>query len=268
MTKDASAQANGESRTVPGEILSFERASENATVMLDIEPMKPELTFKKRAYTALKKAITAMDPYGTPEPVWLDERQLSEQLGVSRTPVREAIAMLEHEGFVRSVPRRGIVVVRKSLREIVEAIEAWAALESMAARLAAHHASMADIKGLRTLFESFGDQHPPSSFVSEYSAANIAFHQRLIELGGSELLVDLTANLLLHVRGIRQLSIGKTERIARSFDEHLGIIDALERRDADLAERLSKEHTLGLAAYVEKHGKELLGGGPVRPGRN
>ncbi|WP_188517660.1 GntR family transcriptional regulator [Alsobacter metallidurans] len=235
--------------------------------MLDIEPMKPELTFKKRAYTALKKAITGMDPYSSPEPVWLDERQLSEQLGVSRTPVREAIAMLEHEGFVRSVPRRGIVVVRKSLREIVEAIEAWAALESMAARLAAHHASMVDIRGLRTLFESFGEQHPPAAFVSEYSAANIAFHQRLIELGGSELLVDLTANLLLHVRGIRQLSIGKSERIARSFDEHLGIIDALERRDADLAERLSKEHTLGLAAYVEKHGKELLGDGPVRPGR-
>ncbi|GGH12373.1 transcriptional regulator [Alsobacter metallidurans] len=267
MTDDSDPQFTGVLQSPPGTALSFERASENATAMLDIEPMKPELTFKKRAYTALKKAITGMDPYSSPEPVWLDERQLSEQLGVSRTPVREAIAMLEHEGFVRSVPRRGIVVVRKSLREIVEAIEAWAALESMAARLAAHHASMVDIRGLRTLFESFGEQHPPAAFVSEYSAANIAFHQRLIELGGSELLVDLTANLLLHVRGIRQLSIGKSERIARSFDEHLGIIDALERRDADLAERLSKEHTLGLAAYVEKHGKELLGDGPVRPGR-
>ncbi|WP_460449273.1 GntR family transcriptional regulator [Alsobacter sp. SYSU BS001988] len=268
MTKDLSSQAPGAALVIPEGSLALERTSGSAVPMLDIEPMKPELTFKKRAYTALKKAITGMDPYGTREPVWLDERQLSVQLGVSRTPVREAIAMLEHEGFVRSVPRRGIVVVRKSLREIVEAIEAWAALESMAARLAAHHASMADIRGLRTLFESFGEQHPPAAFVSEYSAANIAFHQRLIELGGSELIVDLTANLLLHVRGIRQLSIGKSERIARSFDEHLGIIDALERRDADLAERLSKEHTLGLAAYVEKHGKELLGDGPVRPGRN
>jgi DNA-binding GntR family transcriptional regulator len=228
----------------------------------------PETSFKNKAYEALKEAILKMDIYATPEQVMLDERALSERLGVSRTPIREAIAMLEQDGFVKTVPRRGIVVVRRTKTEIVDMIRAWAALESMAARLAAHHASMADIRGLRTLFESFGEQHPPAAFVSEYSAANIAFHQRLIELGGSELIVDLTANLLLHVRGIRQLSIGKSERIARSFDEHLGIIDALERRDADLAERLSKEHTLGLAAYVEKHGKELLGDGPVRPGRN
>ena len=65
----------------------------------------------------------------------LDERQLASDLGISRTPVREAMAQLEREGFVRSVPRRGIYVVRKSKREVIEMITAWAALESMAARL-------------------------------------------------------------------------------------------------------------------------------------
>src|SRR3954471_8333423 len=103
-----------------------------------------EASFKSKAYAALKDAITKMDIYGSSEPIMLDERELSEKLGVSRTPIREAVAMLEQEGFVRTVPRRGILVVRKTKREIVEMIQAWAALESMAARLIAERASDAE----------------------------------------------------------------------------------------------------------------------------
>ena len=95
----------------------------------------PETSFKNKAYEALKEAILKMDIYATPEQVMLDERALSERLGVSRTPIREAIAMLEQDGFVKTVPRRGIVVVRRTKTEIVDMIRAWAALESMAARL-------------------------------------------------------------------------------------------------------------------------------------
>ncbi len=95
----------------------------------------PETSFKNKAYEALKEAILKMDIYATPDPVMLDERALSERLGVSRTPIREAIAMLEQDGFVKTVPRRGIVVVRRTKSEIVDMIRAWAALESMAARL-------------------------------------------------------------------------------------------------------------------------------------
>src|SRR3546814_2855810 len=82
-----------------------------------------------------------MDIYGHHGEVRLDERQLSQDLGVSRTPIREAISLLEQEGFVRSVPRRGIFVVRKTKAEIIEMIYIWAALESMAARLATERAS-------------------------------------------------------------------------------------------------------------------------------
>ena len=79
----------------------------------------------------------------------LDERQLAQDLGISRTPVREAMAQLESEGFVRSVPRRGIYVVRKTKREVIEMITAWAALESMAARLITTDATTEEIAGLR-----------------------------------------------------------------------------------------------------------------------
>src|SRR5579885_2999927 len=92
-------------------------------------------TFAKEAYAALKRAITAMDIYDHREEIRLDERALSAGLGVSRTPIREAMTLLEQEGFVRTLPRRGIFVVRKSKREIVEMITVMAALESMAARL-------------------------------------------------------------------------------------------------------------------------------------
>ena len=69
--------------------------------------------------------------------------------GVSRTPVREAMAQLEREGFVRSVPRRGVYVVRKTKREVIEMITAWAALESMAARLITQNAADEEIAALR-----------------------------------------------------------------------------------------------------------------------
>jgi DNA-binding GntR family transcriptional regulator len=226
---------------------------------LVIERVAPEETYKAKAYLALKQAITNMDIYGSPEPAWLDERQLSERLGVSRTPVREALAMLEQEGFVKSLPRRGIIVVKKTKREIVEMVQAWAALESMAARLITLHAADEAIATLRPLFEGFGDGHKPHDHLGEYSSANLAFHQAIIRLSGSKLLSDMTDNLLLHVRGIRQITIGRDNRADRSIRDHLGIIDALERRDTEAAERLSREHTLGLAAYVEQYGDRIFG---------
>jgi DNA-binding GntR family transcriptional regulator len=178
---------------------------------------------------------------------------MSEQLGVSRTPIREAITMLEQEGFVKTLPRRGVVIVRKTKREVVEMIEAWAALESMAARLITLRAGNEEIASLRGLFEEFNGDYKPEEHVTEYSAANIAFHQMLIKLSGSQLLVDMTANLLLHVRAIRQMTISKHNRARGSIVDHLNIIAALEKRDTALAEHLARQHTLDLAAYVEEH---------------
>lgn len=228
--------------------------AETSAPDLVLERFAPEETYKTKVYSALKHAIINMDIYGSPEPTWIDERQLSERLGVSRTPIREAIAMLEQEGFVKSLPRRGIMVLKKTKSEVVEMIQAWAALESMAARLITQRARDEDIAQLRALFKDFNERHKPADFVSEYSSANIAFHQTLVRLSGSRLLVEMTDNLLLHVRGIRQITIGRDDRASRSIVDHLAIIEALERRDTEGAEKLSRDHTLGLAAYVEQHG--------------
>ena len=205
------------------------------------------------AYDALKRAITEMDIYGTTSEFRLDERQLSEDLGVSRTPIREAMTVLEQEGFVRSVPRRGIFVVRKTKREIIEMITVWAALEGMAARLAAERASPSELKGLRELFNAF-EREPLSTHMHEYSQANIAFHQAIIRMGGCHLIADMTENLFLHMRAIRAVSIRQENRSQTSMREHMAIIDALEAQDPDRAEQLVREHTLGLADHVERHG--------------
>src|SRR5205814_1703491 len=122
---------------------------------LDVPRLDTSTSFAKEAYAALKRAITAMDIYGQAQGIRLDERRLSEGLGVSRTPIREAMTLLEQEGFVRTRPRRGIYVVKKTKREIVEIITVMAALESMAARLAAERASDADVAELQRLMDEF-----------------------------------------------------------------------------------------------------------------
>jgi DNA-binding GntR family transcriptional regulator len=220
---------------------------------LVIERIPAEQSFKSKAYAALKDAITGLDIYRSSDPVMLDERELSLRLGVSRTPIREAVAMLEQEGFVRTVPRRGILVVRKTKREIIQMIQAWAALEAMAARLVTLNATDSEIGALRALFDAFGREHTVLDHLDEYSSANINFHQALIRMSGSGVLAAMTDNLFLHVRAIRHRTIYEKDRAQRSIKDHMEIIQALEARDTDGVERLVRDHTLRLAEHVERH---------------
>src|SRR5256885_1691995 len=227
---------------------------------LDVPRLDTSTSFAKEAYAALKRAITAMDIYDHAGELRLDERRLSQDLGVSRTPIREAMTLLEQEGFVRTRPRRGIYVVKKTKREIVEIITIMAALESMAARLAAEHASDAEIAELRRLMDEFrcgASGANDGARLDEYSDANVAFHQAIIRMSGCALLAEMTKNLFIHMRAIRKITIHQENRAARSITDHMRIIEALERRDAEFAERLAREHTLGLAAHVEQHGDFL-----------
>ena len=124
---------------------------------LDVRPIDTGFVLKDKIYDALKEAIARKNIYAETEELRLDERQLSDDLGVSRTPIREALARLEQEGFVRTVPRRGVYVVRKSKTEILEMITVWAALEGMAARLTTERATDHEISRLRSMFATFED---------------------------------------------------------------------------------------------------------------
>src|SRR5580765_6521623 len=156
-----------------------------ARVML--APLQDTSTFADRAYAALKDTIVTLNVYEQEGEVRLDERQLASDLGISRTPVREAMAQLEREGFVRSVPRRGIYVVRKSKQEVIEMITAWAALESMAARLITINATTEEIATLRKMFSTF-ENGQARAHLDEYSEVNIEFHQSIIRLSKNRVL--------------------------------------------------------------------------------
>jgi DNA-binding GntR family transcriptional regulator len=221
-----------------------------------LEPIDTSLSFKNRAYAALKSAICGMDVYGSRNEIRLDERGLAEQFGISRTPVREAMAQLEREGFVRSVPRRGLYVVRKSKREVIELITAWAALESMAARLITEHASDQEIASLRRMFATF-DNGEIRAHLDEYSEVNIEFHQTIVRLSRNTVLVELAENLFTHMRMIRRKTIGEKDRADRSIRDHMHIIEALEARDTVRAEILVRDHALGLADHVAKYADYL-----------
>jgi len=219
---------------------------------LVVGPIDSRETFKDKAYQALRNVIVSSDIYRSRADIRLDERQLAQDFGISRTPVREAMAQLEREGFVRSVPRRGVYVVRKTKSEVIEMIAAWAALESMAARLITENASEDEIAGLRRMFATFeGDKLHAK--LDEYSEVNIRFHQTIIEMSGNQVLIRLAENLFTHMRMIRGRTIVEDDRADRSIRDHMNIIQALEARDTERAEDLVRQHALGLAEHVAKH---------------
>jgi len=221
-----------------------------------VDPIETPESFKRQAYAALKGVIVSMDVYRSRSDIRLDERRLAQDFGISRTPVREAMAQLEREGFVRSVPRRGIYVVRKTRREVIEMITAWAALESMAARLITQNADDAEIATLRRMFATFEDGKLAAK-LDEYSEVNIAFHQAIICMSHNRVLIDLAENLFTHMRMIRRKTIGEQDRAARSIRDHMHIIEAIEARDTGRAEELVRSHALGLADHVARYADYL-----------
>ena len=216
---------------------------------MKLKPIVTDHTLKDRVYTRLREAIVEMNIYDETANLRLDERSMAEQLQVSRTPLREALTRLENDGFIEIKPRKGVFVVRKTMDEILQMIVAWAALESMAARLAATAASEEEIKDLRrhALRHSESSAHAD---LSEYSEANIRFHQMILDMSGCPLLAQMADGLFVHMHAVRRRALEENDRASRSVVDHLGIIEALEARNADLAAQLVREHTMRLHAHV------------------
>jgi DNA-binding GntR family transcriptional regulator len=223
-----------------------------SSLQLNLKPLSESFSLNSSIYKSLKAAIKTMNIYDEGAELRLDERKLSEQLGISRTPLREALARLDQEGLVKIIPRRGVFIVRKNKAEILEMITVWAALESMAARLITQNVPDREIARLRKMVSDFhGDDI--SSHLDEYSDANIKFHEAIIGLSGNQHIIDIIESLFMHVRAIRARTIHEADRAIKSIVDHEHIIDALERRETDLAERLVREHTLNLRKHVEEN---------------
>jgi DNA-binding GntR family transcriptional regulator len=135
-------------------------------------------------------------------------------------------------------------------------ITAWAALESMAARLITQTASDEQIAALRRMFATFEDGKL-RAHLDEYSEANIEFHQTIIRMSGNRVLISLAENLFTHMRMIRRKTIGEKDRVEKSIRDHMNIIEALESRATERAEDLVRDHALGLAEHVAKYADYL-----------
>lgn len=220
--------------------------------VLKIKPIDGDFSLKATIYNALKDAIVKINIYDDNADLRLDERSVSEQFGISRTPLREALAKLEQEGLVKVIPRRGVYIVRKSKDEILDMILVWAAVESMAARLVTEVATDAEIASLRKIVNQVERDQAPAH-IDEYSDSNVRFHQAILRLSRSEELLRVANQLFMHVRAIRTRSMAEDNRVNRSIVDHMEIVEAIEARHTERAERLVREHTLNLRAHVAAH---------------
>jgi DNA-binding GntR family transcriptional regulator len=234
------------------------------THSLQLRALTVEASLASRTYDILRDAIAEMPIYdGTDDDIRLDERALAERLGISRTPVRAALQRLESDGVVHTIPRKGIYVVRKTKAEIIEVILASAALEGMAARLAAERATDTELADLLDRYPAIRPPVTPAdalqetaeppvddSPISVYSAVNLQFHQEIVDLAHSELFSSHVARLKIHMRAIRQRTIGDADRRVHSAADHAEIVAALRERDGDRAEAAARKHGVSLAEHV------------------
>ena len=228
------------------------------TTQIKLQPLDGTFSLKEHIYGVLKQSIMDLDIYDPETNLRMDERTLADQLGISRTPIREAIMRLEQEGFVEIQARRGVFIKRKSLEEILEMITVWAALESMAARLACTEASDDEIAELRRIGARYTKDKAKAN-ISEYSEANIEFHLCILGLSKCAMLQQIAEGLFTHLKAVRRKGMADTARADRSVVDHMNIIEAIEDRNADLASDLVREHTLRLHEYIRRSWKHIVG---------
>jgi DNA-binding GntR family transcriptional regulator len=196
------------------------------------------LTLWQRVYDHLRAEILAG---GLQPGTELAEVALSEQLGVSRGPIREAIGRLASEGLVTVRPRRGAVVHSLSKEEFVELYEVREALERMAVKLAVPRLRPEDIAALQGWIDEMA-AHAERSEVGAFFEANAAFHVRLVEASGNGKLQELYRQLLGQLGRYRTRSLLLRGNLQRSVAEHAAILRAAKRGDADRAAHLMSEH--------------------------
>lgn len=186
------------------------------------------------------------------EPVRVRAEELANQLGVSRTPVREALIRLESTGVITLRPGRGALLEPVSDRDYLEWLQLREPLEGVAAREAALNASKRDVETLRALFVPFADEAEIERQPARYAQANVAFHELLMELADNQLLARAWAAFGHRQMSYRRQTISRLHRGNDSLREHLSIIDAIEQRDADLAERRARAHVCTLRVAFEQ----------------
>jgi DNA-binding GntR family transcriptional regulator len=171
----------------------------------------------------------------------LMEIQLAEEMGVSRTPVREAIRKLELEGFVVMIPRKGAYVAGISIKDIVDVFEVRAALEALAAGLAAERATPEELEEMERavlqIYEVSNGQN-----LDTLVERDTSFHELIYKASRNQRLVQIITLLKEHFQRFRTTSLALPGRGKHAVEEHKSIVEAISERNVELASTLAREH--------------------------
>ena len=174
---------------------------------------------------------------------WIDEVRIAEELGISRTPLREALKVLAAEGLVTMKVRRGAYVTETSNKDLADVYHLLALLESDAAAATAERASDAQLAELRTLHaELEAAARPGKEQRDQFFALNERFHMRVLEIADNDWRVQLVLDLRKVMKLHRHNSLLKTGRIAESLAEHRAVMAAIEARDPATAMASMQAH--------------------------
>jgi len=171
----------------------------------------------------------------------LMEIQLAEELGVSRTPVREALRKLELEGFIVMVPRKGAYVADISFKDIADVFEIRAALEALAAGLAAERITDEELEEMERLVaekaEAIANQD-----MEKLIKVDTMFHEAIYKASRNQRLTSIISNLREQIQRYRTTSLAYPGRMQRSLEEHRSIVEAIQSRDSQIAQQVAREH--------------------------
>ena len=193
---------------------------------------------------SLREQIEEMIAVGVFKPgQHLDETELATRFGVSRTPIRETLIQLASMGLVVIRPRRGAIVAELGPQQLVEMFEVMSELESTCGRLAARRMTPEEQKALLAAHEAClaaMQAHEPD----DYYYKNEVFHEAIYAGSHNQFLIEQTRNLYRRLRPYRRLQLRVRDRLANSYREHDGVVQAIVSGDGDLAARLLREHVM------------------------
>jgi len=211
------------------------KESERRLVPVKLDSYKP---LREVVFEALREAIIK----GVLKPgERLMEIQLAEELGVSRTPVREAFRKLELEGFVVMVPRKGAYVAGISLKDIAAVFEVRAALEGLAAGLAAERITEEELEELERILVQMAEIIEKGD-LSGFVESDTRFHDVLYQTSRNQRLIQILSTLRDEIQRFRSVSLAYPGRMKEALEEHRKIVEAIAARDEDLAKKVAIEH--------------------------
>jgi DNA-binding GntR family transcriptional regulator len=210
-------------------------ADKNRLLPVNLDSYKP---LRELVLEAIREAIIN----GTLKPrERLMEIQLAEELGVSRTPIREALRKLELEGFIVMVPRKGAYVADLTFKDIADVFEIRAALEGLAAGLAAERITDDELENMERLLVEKAEAIAEND-IEKLVAADTKFHDALYRGSRNQRLTTIISNLREQIQRFRTTSLSYPGRSRRSLEEHRIIVEAIQSRDVQAARQAAQEH--------------------------